>query len=162
MPQTIKLDKRISEELEGIKKLAQFLPPGKANALLNKCAKIGSYARKGQALIDAPVGCLFPQETHAGTIDTNEDIAARYNAKKAVFEAMCRGRRVSLENEDEFRTREMHTTICYIRKDIKRKNLPWILCDQEIRPDPSRRGYKQWWLIPKEKPTNEDNNIDIE
>ena len=151
----LKIEKRIQEELEGIRKIAALLPSGKANALLNKCSKIGSYARKAQALVDSPQGCLFPNETHAGDITTNEDIAARYNAKKAVFEAMTRGRRVSLEDEEEFRTREMHTTICYIRKDIEAKNLPWVLCDREIRPDPSRRGYKQWWLIPKEEPTNE-------
>ena len=147
----LKIEKRIAEELDGIRKMATLLPAGKANALLNKCGKIGNYARKAQAMVDAPVGCLFPRETHAGVIDTNEDIAARYNAKKAIFDAMTRGRRVSLENEAEFRTREMHTQICIIRREIREKNLPWILCDEEVRPDPARRGYKRYWLIPKEQ-----------
>lgn len=146
----LKIEKRIQEELDGIRKIAELLPPGKRNAVLNKCSAISGYARKAQAMVDAPVGCLFPRETHAGDINTNEDIAARYNAKKAIFEAMTRGRKVSLENEAEFRTREMHTQICVIRKEIEAKNLPWILCDEEVRPDPARRGYKRYWLIPKE------------
>lgn len=42
----LKIEKRIQEELEGIRKLAGLLPSGKANALLNKCSKIGlSYRR---------------------------------------------------------------------------------------------------------------------
>ena len=79
----MKLEKRISEELDGIKKLAAFLPNGKANALLNKCNKIGSYAKKGQAMIDAPQGALFPQATHANYDGrTQEDLAALENAKR--------------------------------------------------------------------------------
>lgn len=56
--QQIKIEKRITEELEGLRKLAAFLPQGKANALLNKCAKIGSYAKKAQAMVDAPTGAF--------------------------------------------------------------------------------------------------------
>lgn len=147
---TLKLEKKIAAELEGIRRLAALLPPGKCRALLNKCDRLSIISRKGQALLDTPVGCLFPAETHAGDITTNEDVAGRYIAKKAIFEAMMRGRRVSLEDEDEFRTREMHTQIHCIRKEIEAKQLPWILCDEEVRPDPSRRGYKRYWLIPKE------------
>ena len=150
MNNTLKLDKRIAEELEGIKKLAAFLPQGKANALLNKCEKIGSYARKGQALIEAPQGSLFPREVHAGDITTDADIAARYNARKAIFEAMKKGRRISLENSREFKVSQMHTQIHCIRQEIKDKDLPWVLCDELVRPDPSRRGYKRYWLVPKE------------
>ncbi len=155
MQKQLKIERRIAEELDGIRKLAELLPAGKARYLINRCGQIGIYARKAQAIADAKLRTIpAPKET-AGDITTAEDIAARYNAKRAVFEAMCRGRRVSLENEDEFRTREMHTIICFIRKDIREKGLPWVLCDQEIRPDPTRRGYKQWWLIPKNENTEE-------
>lgn len=151
MKTQLKIEKRIREELDGIRKIAELLPQGKRNAVLNKCSNIYGYARKAQAIMDAPVGCLFPRETHAGDINTNEDIAARWNAKKAIFEAMTKGRKLSLENEEEFKTREMHTQICNIRKEIREKNLPWVLCDEEVRPDPKRRGYKRYWLIPKEE-----------
>ena len=146
--QQLKIDKRIAEELDGIKKLAAYLPTGKANALLNKCAKIGAYARKGQALIEAPQGSLFPREVHAGDINTNEDIAARYVARRAIFEAM-KTRKVSLEDSARFRVSQMHTQISCIRREIEDKGLPWILCDEEVRR-PDRRGYKRYWLIPKE------------
>lgn len=146
----LKIESKITEETASIRKIAALLPPGKGRALLNKLDKIDILAKKGQAVIDTPQGWLFPCETHAGVIDTNEDIAARYNAKKAIFDAMTRGRKVSLEDEEYFRTREMHTQICVIRKEIATKGLPWILCDEEVRPDPKRRGYKRYWLIPKE------------
>lgn len=144
----LKLEKRIAAELDGIKKLAAFLPNGKANALLNKCAKIGAYARKGQALIEAPQGSLFPRETHALEVSTNEDIAARYVARRAIFEAM-KSRKVSLEDAERFRVSQMHTQIHCIRREIQDKQLPWVLCDEAVQR-PGRRGYKRYWLIPKE------------
>lgn len=144
----LKLEKRIAAELDGIKKLAAFLPNGKANALLNKCAKIGAYARKGQALIEAPQGSLFPREEHAGEVSTNEDIAARYVARRAIFEAM-KSRKVSLEDAERFRISQMHTQIHCIRREIQDKQLPWVLCDEAVQR-PGRRGYKRYWLIPKE------------
>ena len=147
---TLKLEQKIAAELEGIRRLAVLLPPGKCRAILNRCDRIAILSRKGQAVIDAPVGCLFPRETHAGDIQTNEDIAARYIAKKAIFEAMTRGRKISLEDSREFKVSEMHTQIHCIRRDIERQDLPWVLCDEEVRPDPKRRGYKRYWLIPKE------------
>ena len=76
--QQIKIEKRITEELDGIRKLAALLPPGKANALINKCNKISGYARKAQGMVDAPVGVLFPQPVHAGyDARTQEDMAAQ-------------------------------------------------------------------------------------
>lgn len=144
----LKLEKRITAELDGIKKLAAFLPKGKANALLNKCAKIGAYARKGQALIEAPQGSLFPREVHAPEVSTNEDIAARYVARRAIFEAM-KSRKVSLEDAERFRVSQMHTQIHCIRREIQDKRLPWVLCDEAVQR-PGRRGYKRYWLIPKE------------
>lgn len=147
---TLKLEQKIAAELEGIRRLAALLPPGKCRALLNRCDRISIASKKGQAIIDTPVGCLFPVETHAGDITTNEDVAGRYIAKKAIFEAMTRGRKISLEDSREFKVSEMHTQIHCIRRDIERQDLPWVLCDEEVRPDPKRRGYKRYWLIPKE------------
>lgn len=149
--QQIKIEKRITEELEGLRKLAAFLPQGKANALLNKCAKIGSYAKKAQAMVDAPTGSLFPTPAQVPAYEpTNEDIAARWNAKKEVFKALMGGRVISLEHSQEFKTAEMHTIMCNIRREIRDKNLPWVLCSREKRPDPKRRGYNEYYLIPKE------------
>ena len=61
---------------------------------------------------------------------TSQQIADRYNAKKAIFEAMTQGRKVSFLDSREFEVSEMHTIICKIRKDIDSKSLPWELKDQ--------------------------------
>lgn len=149
--QNLKFEKRIAEELAGLRKLAAYLPDGKARALLNKCDKISGYASKAQAMVDAPTGSLFPRPEAAPKYEpTQEDIAARYNAKKAIFQALMAGRVISLENAAEFKVSQMHTQISCIRRDIEDKRLPWVLCAREKRPDPKRRGYNEYWLVPKE------------
>ena len=149
--QNLMIEKRIAEEVAGLKKLVPYLPAGKARALLNKCDKISSYASKAQAMVDAPTGSLFPRPQAGPNYEpTQEDIAARYNAKKAIFQALMAGRVISLENAAEFKVSQMHTQISTIRREIEDKRLPWVLCAREKRPDPKRRGYNEYWLIPKE------------
>lgn len=149
--QQIKIEKRIAEELAGIRKMAAFLPPGKANALLNKCGKIDKYARKAQAMVDAPTGSLFPTPAQVPAYSsTTEDIIARWNAKKEVLKALMAGRAISLENSQEFRTSQMHTIMCKIRREIREKGMPYTLCSREKRPDPKRPGFNEYYLIPKE------------
>lgn len=147
--QTIKIEKRISEELDGLRKLAAFLPAGKANALLNKCARIGQYASKAQAMVDSPVGTLFPASHAAYDARTQDDIAQQAKAKKAVFQALCGGRKIDLTNGPEFRVSQMHTTITQIRRDIERKHPDLVLCDEWVRPE-GKRPYKRYWITKKQ------------
>lgn len=146
--QQIKIEKRISEQVESLRKLAEYLPAGKRNALLNRCAAIASYARKAQAMVDSPVGSLFPATTARYDARTQEDMAAQARAKAAVFAALCAGRKVDLTNAAEFHTSQMHTTITRIRRDIERRNLPYTLCDEWVRPE-GTRPFKRYWIIPK-------------
>ena len=149
--QTMKIDKRINEEVAGLRKLAAYLPAGKARALLNKCGKIERYASKAQAMVDAPTGSLFPSPEALPKYEpTNEDIAARESRNKAIFAALLAGRRISLENAAEFKVSQMHTQIAVIRRKIEDQRLPYTLCAQEKRPDPKRRGYNEYYLIPKD------------
>lgn len=149
--QKMKIDKRILAEVEGLRKLAALLPPGKGRALQNKCDTITTLARKAQALVDAPVGSLFPQPGQLPRYEaTNEDIAARYSARKAIFNALLAGRVISLEDAAEFRVSQMHTQMAGIRREIQDKGLPYVLCAREKRPDPSRRGFNEYYLIPKD------------
>lgn len=76
-----------------------------------------------------------------------KQIADRYNAKKAIFQAMTKGRRISILDSSEFMVAEMHTTICKIRKDIEDKNLPWEMRDQWVEPYGKR--FKEYWLEAK-------------
>lgn len=142
----IKLDKRCEEELAGIRKIAEkYLPKGKALAVINKCNRITIHARKATAALERG------QVQHANyDARTQEDIAAQYNAQKAVFAALLGGRKISLMDALEFRTAEMHTTIHYIRREIQDKNLPYELCDEWFRPMPDRRPFKRYWIVRKE------------
>lgn len=141
---TIKIDKRFEEELAGIRKAAEALPPGKKNAVLNKCAKLSLYAQKAQRQLEAPHyrRALYDARTQ-------DDIAAQMRAKKAVFQAMMQGRHVDLTMAEEFQLSQMHTAIHQIRRDIEKKNLPVELCDEWVRPGEGARPYKSYWLIEK-------------
>lgn len=77
---------------------------------------------------------------------TSQQIVDRYNAKKAIFEAMTQGRKVSFLDSREFEVSEMHTIICKIRKDIDSKSLPWELKDQWISFGRHGKRCKEYWL----------------
>lgn len=75
---------------------------------------------------------------------THKQIVDRYNAKKAIFQAMTEGRRISLYDSLEFQVSEMHTQMCCIRQDINKKNLPWVMRDRWISPQGKK--VKEYWL----------------
>ena len=116
-----------------IQKLAMDLPPGKVHQIMNRCSKINLLIRKSKDM---------------NTEDnfTSQQIADRYNAKKAVFEAMCQGRKVSCLDSREFEVSEFHTTICKIRQDIDSKSLPWDLKDRWITFGKHGKRCKEYWL----------------
>lgn len=148
---TLKIDKRFEEELAGIRKAAEALPPGKKNAVLNKCAKLSLYAQKAQRQLEAP---HYRRANYDAR--TQEDMAAQARAKKAVFQAMVGGRHVDLTMADEFQVSQMHTAISQIRKDIYKKNLPYYLCDEWVRPGEGARPYKRYWLEDKPQEGQKD------
>ena len=87
-----------------IKNIAKDLPPGKRHQIINRCNKINMAIKKTGNMENQ-----F-QQTHKQIVD-------RYNAKQAIYEAMTQGRHISLEDSLEFAVSQMHTTICFIRKD---------------------------------------------
>ena len=76
----------------------------------------------------------------------SKQIADRYIAKKAIFEAMTKGRKVSFLDSREFEVSEFHTQICGIRQDIEDKNLPWVLKDKWITFGKHGKRCKEYWL----------------
>lgn len=58
---------------------------------------------------------------------TNRQIADRYVAKQAIFEALKKGRYLTFLDGKEFGASEMHTQMHCIRRDIEEKKLPYIL-----------------------------------
>ena len=144
--QNIKIEKRITEEVDAIRKMANLLPPGKGRALLNKCDRLEQLGRKAQAMADSPVGELFPRPVHADyDARTQDDIANQMRYKKAIYEAMLNGRKVSLKDAAEFRVSQMHTAISQIRDDINRLHPDQVLCDEWVRPDDGR-PFKRYWI----------------
>lgn len=75
---------------------------------------------------------------------THKQIVDRYNARKAIFQAMTEGRRISLYDSMEFKVAEMHTQICRIRQDIAARKLPWVMRNRWISPQGKR--VKEYWL----------------
>lgn len=120
---------RLTEEIRDI---ARDLPPGKRYQIINRCSKINVLISKKNTYMDK----------HQ---QTSRQIADRYNARKAIYEAMTKGRHITLEDSMEFAVSQMHTTICFIRKNIEAKSLPYVMKD---RWTDSRNGkrIKEYWL----------------
>ena len=121
---------RLTREIQA---LAKNLPPGKGHQIANRCSKLNVIIKK---IKDKNTDDNF----------TSQQIADRYNAKKAVFEAMCQGRKVSFLDSREFEVSEFHTTICKIRQDIDSKSLPWDLKDRWITFGKHGKRCKEYWL----------------
>ena len=128
-----KYDENLVRIMREIQVLAKDLPPGKGHQIANRCSKINLLIRKSKDM---------------NTEDnfTSQQIADRYNAKKAVFEAMCQGRKVSFLDSREFEVSQFHTTICKIRQDIDSKSLPWDLKDRWITFGKHGKRCKEYWL----------------
>ena len=142
---TLKIEKRINDELDGIRKVAMTLPPKQRNALINKCGKISGLGRKAQAIADARAS----RPIHAGyDARTHEDIDAQMKAKKAVFDAMLHGAKVDLTMSERFQLSQMHTAIHQIRRDIDRRHPNLELCDEWVRKE-GHRPYKRYWITRK-------------
>ena len=116
-----------------IQEIAKDLAPGKRHKIQNRCSRISVLIRK-------------TKDMNTEDNFTSRQIADRYNAKKAVFEAMCQGRKVSFLDSREFEVAEFHTTICKIRQDIDSKSLPWDLKDRWITFGKHGKRCKEYWL----------------
>ena len=147
---TLKIEKRFEEQLAGIRKAAEELPDGLKNSVLNKCAKLSIYAQKAQKQLNTPHYRRAMYDAR-----TEDDFAAQARAKKAVFQALVAGMHVDLTMAERFQLSQMHTAIHQIRRDIQRKDLPYELCDEWVRPGEGARPYKRYWLIYKPQTTQE-------
>lgn len=80
---------------------------------------------------------------------TNKQIADRYIAKKAIFDAMMNGRKISFLDSAEFEVSEMHTQMHCIRQDIEDKKLPVELKDEWMEFGKHGKKCKRYWLEAK-------------
>ena len=126
-----KYNETIRKVLMEIKSLSSDLPQGKRNQISNRCDKISLTIKKMKIM---------------NTDQTQRQIADRYNAKKAIFEAMLGGRKISLLDSVEFEVSQMHTQISSIRKDIEQKSLPWVMKDEWMEFGKHGKKCKRYWL----------------
>ena len=134
-----KYNETIRKVLMEIKSLTSDLPQGKRNQISNRCDKISSTIKKMK---------IMNTEDH----QTQRQIADRYIAKKAIFDAMMNGRRISFLDSAEFEVSEMHTQMHCIRQDIADKNLPVVLKDEWMEFGKHGKRCKRYWL--ENKSTN--------
>lgn len=80
---------------------------------------------------------------------TNKQIADRYIAKRAIFNALMNGRRISFLDSAEFEVSEMHTQMHCIRKDIEEKQLPVELKADWMEFGRHGKKCKVYWLEAK-------------
>lgn len=150
---TIKIDKRLAEEVASIRNRvnkSKTMTAGERYAILNRLAAIERHGRRCAAQL-----AVGHYRTAAYDARTREDFEVQAKAKKAVFQALLAGQRVDLTRSAEFQLSQMHTAIAQIRRDITRQGLPYQLCDEWFRPE-GGRPYKQYWLVqdPLKTPNN--------
>lgn len=147
----INIKKRIDERTSALRRAADDprLPAGIRLLIINNCDKLGMIAKKADKYVQTG------NYRHAAyDARTQEDMAEQARHKKEVWNALLAYHRVSLHSN--FKTSEFHTIICKIRHEIEDKRLPFVLCDEWVRPDKDRRPYKEYWLEDKkEGPDNE-------
>lgn len=129
-----KYNETIWRVLAEIKDLSRELPQGKRNQISNRCDKISSTIKKMKVM------------NTSETKQTQKQIADRYIAKKAIFDAMMNGRRISFLDSAEFEVSEMHTQMHCIRQDIEDKNLPVVLKDEWMEFGKHGKKCKRYWL----------------
>lgn len=131
---TPKYDRTIDNLIGEIRTLSKSYPKGKSNQIGNRCDKLQLLIKKSLRLMNND------------NEQTQRQVADRYNAKKAIFEAMTQGRHISLLDSREFEISQMHTTICDIRRDIEDKNLPFSMKDRWITFGVHNKRCKEYWL----------------
>lgn len=132
--------KRIAEQTGRIRKIADTLPAGMRNTLLNACGTIELNARRQAAL---------PAEIDNRTdAQQSEQIAEQYNTARQILAAMLAGRVVSQRNSEEFKTTAFHSRIADVRKIIARQYPERTLCSRYTDTERTEAGrpYKLYWI----------------
>lgn len=130
-----KYDENISRILTEIDTISKSLPKGTYHRITNRISKLKLILNKKHThdMI------TFEGETH-------DQIAKRYVAIDAIFQAMTKGRHISLMDSQEFKVSQMHTCICAIRKKLNRHG-GFELKDKWIETINGDR-CKEYWFEP--------------
>ena len=112
------------------------LPAGQRNRIENRLGKIKVLHNKSQKTMNTE------------TINqSNEQVAARYNARKAVFAALLQGRHLSQMDCREFQIEDMRTPVSHMKDKFEAEGK--VLNSQWIKT-PKGRSIKEYWLTNRE------------
>ena len=125
---------RIAELTARIKRVAETLPTGQRNTLLNACGYIELHAKK-----QAEQGAPLPSEESTA-------IADRYNANRRILAAMLAGRRVSYQDRAEFGTTEWHSRICEVKQMVARRPEYQHLAFCSCWGSDGKHPFKIYWI----------------
>lgn len=131
MRQSINYPKRIAEQTERIRRIAETLPAGKRNTLLNACGTIELHTRRYEPTENYPTG----QQQH-------DAIRDRANATRRIFAALLSKRTLSYRDAAEFHTSEFHTRIVDVRHLIEERHPEYTLKSSWAADG----RYKLYWL----------------
>lgn len=120
--------KRIAEQTERIRRIAETLPTGQKHALLNACGTIELHSRRQS---------YFPTPSQQ-----QEAICDRYNSTRQIVSALLAGRTLCFRDAAEFHTSEFHTRIVDARKYIQDKYPEFTFCSEWAQDG----RYKQYHL----------------
>lgn len=138
--------KTIYNHIDELRRELGTYPAGVSRRISNYLDRIALTARKH----DRRAGRNSITTPEPVSEETSRQIADRYIAKKAIFEAMLQGRRITLKNSHEFRVSEMHTQMHCIRRDIEDKALPYVLESRWVECGTAGKKCKEYWLEVKE------------
>lgn len=131
-------DENIRKLLGEITGIAQTLPMGKRNQIINRCGQISMQMKKSSRRLTI----LSPAELEEAQEKAQE------SAKAAIFNAMMNGRKVSQLDCREFRVEDMRTPVSRLRYQIFKDSLPYEIADRWIKT-PGGRRIKEYWLTNK-------------
>ena len=115
MRTTANYPKRITDQTARIRRIANTLPAGKRNALLNACDGIELNARRSAARL--------PEVDNRTPAQQCEQVAEQYNTAQRIVAALLSGRIVSQQNSREFKTTAFHSRIADARRILARQGI---------------------------------------
>lgn len=142
--ETIYTTTQLDADLRALREKAKTIPTINKLRVENFFGKLLVEASRVARLKDEP------QDNNA----LYRQIRDRHDSRKRIFAALKAGRRFTLADCKEFRCSEMCNQMHFIREDIKKNNLPWVMRDRWVHIGELKRRVKEWWLEPKEEIDN--------
>lgn len=126
----------INRRLAEIRKIAKAnLPKGHALRIMNKCDRVAVAVKHGPRITPD----LFEAAEEK-----------RECARAAILHALIEGQHITLADSAAFQVSQMHTQMCFIRKDIENKGLPYRLESKWVTIGKKSRPVKEYWFEAKE------------